>query len=78
METLSVDIERKVRALVDAGYYSSEAEVTRNTGNTYSRIFNADILSMFGKVIRLSSEANQYHRECNTASNGRTREYHLP
>jgi predicted HTH domain antitoxin len=30
MEALSVDIERKVRALVDAGYYSSESEVIKN------------------------------------------------
>jgi predicted HTH domain antitoxin len=30
MKTLSVDIERKVRALVDAGYYSSESEVIKN------------------------------------------------
>jgi predicted HTH domain antitoxin len=30
MEALSGDIERKVRALVDAGYYSSESEVIKN------------------------------------------------
>lgn len=30
MEALSVDIERKVRALVDAGYYSSESEVIKD------------------------------------------------
>jgi len=29
-EALSVDIERKVRALVDAGYYSNESEVIKN------------------------------------------------
>ena len=28
MEALSVDIERKVKALVDAGYYSNKTEVT--------------------------------------------------
>ncbi|CAD6491046.1 MAG: hypothetical protein LAKADJCE_00045 [Candidatus Argoarchaeum ethanivorans] len=30
METLSVDIERKVRALLDAGYYSNKSEVIKN------------------------------------------------
>jgi len=30
MEALSVDIERKVRALVDAGYYSNKSEVIKN------------------------------------------------
>jgi len=30
MEALSGDIDRKVRALVDAGYYSSESEVIKN------------------------------------------------
>jgi predicted HTH domain antitoxin len=30
MEVLSVDIERKVRALVDAGYYSNKSEVIKN------------------------------------------------
>ena len=30
MEALSVDIARKVKALVDAGYYASEAEVIKN------------------------------------------------
>ena len=30
MGALSVDIERKVRALVDAGYYSNKSEVIKN------------------------------------------------
>jgi predicted HTH domain antitoxin len=30
MEALSVDIERKVKALVDAGYYSNKSEVIKN------------------------------------------------
>ncbi len=30
MEMLSIDIERKVKALVNAGYYSSEFEVIRD------------------------------------------------
>ncbi|NQE05600.1 hypothetical protein C5S32_06985 [ANME-1 cluster archaeon GoMg1] len=30
MDALSVDIERKVRALVDAGYYSNKSEVIKN------------------------------------------------
>jgi len=30
METLSVDIERKVGALLDAGYYSNKSEVIKN------------------------------------------------
>ncbi len=30
MEAISVDIKRKVKALVDAGYYSSESEVIKN------------------------------------------------
>ena len=31
MEGLTVDIEKKVKALVDAGYYSSESEVIKET-----------------------------------------------
>ena len=30
IEALSVDIERKVRALVDTGYYSNKSEVIKN------------------------------------------------
>ena len=48
----SVDIERKVRALVDAGYHSSEAEVTIESAKTnhceeliYPKEFMADTIA---------------------------------
>lgn len=41
MERLSVDIERKVKTLVDVGYYSCESEVKRCHNEFISREYGA-------------------------------------
>ena len=41
MEALSVDIERKVKALVDAGYYSNKSEVITNAVKLIPREYGA-------------------------------------
>lgn len=49
MEALSVDIERKVKALVDAGYYSNKSEVIKNAVISLFRENTIEFKEILGK-----------------------------